>query len=113
MAGVYRPQHPERTIFYQVLFHYFDRFLAEYGGSFESDYGLLCLIVSEVVECYLDCRKRRCGFAPDPLSGLPCGTPPDVFLLHPGAAKRTQPNFQRFCLLCGLKGPFLLVSGSS
>ena len=30
MAGVYRPRHPERSVLYRVLFHYFDRFLAEY-----------------------------------------------------------------------------------
>ena len=30
MAGIYRSRHPERTVLYRVLFHYFDRFLAEY-----------------------------------------------------------------------------------
>jgi hypothetical protein len=38
--GVYRPRHPERTVLYRVLFHYFDRFLAEYEGRFEKEYGL-------------------------------------------------------------------------
>jgi hypothetical protein len=37
MAGVYRPRHPERTVLYRVLFHYFDRFLAEYKGRFEKE----------------------------------------------------------------------------
>ena len=37
MAGVYRPRHLERTVLYRVLFHYFDRFLAEYEGRFEKD----------------------------------------------------------------------------
>jgi len=41
MAGVYRPRHPERTVLYRVLFHYFDRFLAEYEGRFEKEYGFL------------------------------------------------------------------------
>jgi len=39
MAGVYRPRHPERTVLYRVLFHYFDRFLAEYEGLFQKEYG--------------------------------------------------------------------------
>ena len=40
MAGVYRPRHPERTVLYRVLFHYFERFLAEYESRFEREYGL-------------------------------------------------------------------------
>ena len=40
MAGVYRPRHPERTVFYRVLFHYFDRFLTEYESRFEREYRL-------------------------------------------------------------------------
>ena len=30
MARIYRPRHPERSILYRVLFHYFDRFLTEH-----------------------------------------------------------------------------------
>ena len=63
MAGVYRPRHPERTVLYRVLFHYFDRFLAEYEGRFEKEYGFLRPIIKEVVERYLDCGNPRCGFA--------------------------------------------------
>jgi len=37
MAGVYRPRHPERTVLYRVLFHYFERFLAEYESRFENE----------------------------------------------------------------------------
>jgi hypothetical protein len=33
MAGVYRPRHPERTVLYRLLFHYFERFLAEKEGQ--------------------------------------------------------------------------------
>jgi hypothetical protein len=39
MAGVYRPRHPERTVLYRVLFHHFDRFVAEYEGRSDKDYG--------------------------------------------------------------------------
>jgi ribosomal protein S27E len=63
MAGIYRPRHPERTALYRVLFHYFDRFLAEYEQRFEKEYGFLRPIIQEVVERYLDCGNPRCGFA--------------------------------------------------
>jgi len=63
MEGVYRPRHPERTVLYGVLFHYFDRFLAEYERRFEKEYGFFRPIVKEVVERYLDCGNPRCGFA--------------------------------------------------
>ena len=43
---------PERTVLYRVLFHYFDRFLAEYESRFEREYGFLRPIVKEVVERY-------------------------------------------------------------
>ena len=39
MAGVYRPQHPERTVLYRLLSHHFDRFLTEYESRFEREYG--------------------------------------------------------------------------
>lgn len=63
MAAVYRPRHPERTVLYRVLFHYFDRFLAEYEGRFEKEYGFFRPIIKDVVERYLDCGNPRCGFA--------------------------------------------------
>ena len=63
MAGVYRPRHPERTVLYRVLFHYFDRFLTEYEHRFEKEYGFLRPIIKEVVERYLDCGNPHCGFA--------------------------------------------------
>ncbi len=63
MPGVYRPRHPERTVLYRVLFHYFDRFLTEYEQFFEKEYGFLRPVIKEVVERYLDCGNPRCGFA--------------------------------------------------
>jgi hypothetical protein len=50
MAGVYCPRHPDRTVLYLVLFHHFDRFLAEYEGCLEKEYGFFRPIVKEVVE---------------------------------------------------------------
>ena len=46
-----------------MLFHYFDRFLAEYESRFEKEYGFLRPIIKEVAERYLDCGNPRCGFA--------------------------------------------------
>ncbi|MBM3295663.1 MAG: hypothetical protein FJY82_14250 [Candidatus Aminicenantes bacterium] len=63
MAGVYRPRHPERTALYRVMFPHFERFLAEYEGRFEREYGYFRPVVKEVVERYLDCGNPRCGFA--------------------------------------------------
>ncbi len=62
MAGVYRPRHPERIVLYQVLFHYFDKFLLEYEDRFEKEYGFFRPVIKEVVECYLDCGNPKCGF---------------------------------------------------
>ena len=98
MAGMYRPRHPERTVHYRVLFHHFERFVAEYEGRFEREYGYFRPIVKEVVEKYLDCGNPRCGFAlmnrsrfmrtakrcPHPVSGLRCGAVRYVLLPHQG-----------------------------
>jgi hypothetical protein len=39
MAVIYRPRHLERTVLYRVLFHYFDRFVAEYETRSYREYG--------------------------------------------------------------------------
>jgi hypothetical protein len=44
------------------VFHYFDRFLAEYERRLDKEYGVLRPIIKEVVERYLDCGIPRCGF---------------------------------------------------
>jgi hypothetical protein len=93
MTGVYRPRHPEWTVLYRVLSHYFSSILAEYESRFEREYGYFRPVVKEVVERYLDCGNPRCGFAlapkrrvgqtkrhQNPLSRLPGGIPADVFL---------------------------------
>ena len=63
MSRVYRPRHPERTVFYSVLFHYFELFLLEYENRFERHLGHLRPIIQEVVDKYLDCGNPKCGFA--------------------------------------------------
>jgi hypothetical protein len=50
VPGIYRPRHPERTVLYRVLFHHFERFVAEYESRFERDYGYFRPIVKDVVE---------------------------------------------------------------
>jgi len=63
MSRVYSQRHPERTVFYRVLFHHIESFLKAYGSRFEREYGYLLLIVEEVVDKYLDCGNPKCGFA--------------------------------------------------
>ena len=62
MTGIYHPRHPQKTVLYRVLFHHFERFVAEYE-RFEKAYGYFRPIVKDVVEKYLDCGNPRCGFA--------------------------------------------------
>ena len=42
-------------MFYRVLFHYFDEFVAEYENRFEREYGYFRPVIQEVVKKYLDC----------------------------------------------------------
>jgi uncharacterized protein (TIGR04255 family) len=79
MAGVYRPRHPERTVLYRVLFHYFDRFLAEYEGRFEKECGFFRPIIKEVVERYLDCGSPRCGLPASAVPTVRCGFTSSAF----------------------------------
>jgi hypothetical protein len=63
VAGIYRQRHPERTVFYRILFHYFEKFLLEYESRFEREYGFLRPVIKDVVEKYLECGNPMCGFA--------------------------------------------------
>ncbi|NOR14273.1 MAG: IS91 family transposase [Candidatus Aminicenantes bacterium] len=63
MAGIYCQRHPERTVLYRVLFHYFERFLGEYEQRFEKEYGYFRPIIQDVVSKYLDCGNPKNGFA--------------------------------------------------
>jgi hypothetical protein len=63
MARIYRQQHPERTVLYRVLFHYFERFVREYEYRFEKENGYFRPIVQEAVDKYLDCGYPKNGFA--------------------------------------------------
>jgi len=63
VPGIYRPRHPERTVLYRVLFHHFDRFLAEYQSRFEREYGYFRPIIKEVVERCVTPSALRSGGA--------------------------------------------------
>ena len=63
MGRIYCQRHPERTVLYRVMFHYFEQFLHEYENQFERLHGYLRPIVKEVVDKYLDCGNPKCGFA--------------------------------------------------
>lgn len=58
MAGVYHPRHPERTVLYRVLFHNFERFLTEYEGRFEKEYGFLRPLLA-LERLSLDEKERK------------------------------------------------------
>jgi hypothetical protein len=45
---VYRQRHPERTPFYSVLFHHFDRFVGQYDLRFEKHYGAWRPVIARV-----------------------------------------------------------------
>ena len=60
---LYRPRRPERSPFYAVLHHYFDRFTREYEHRFERTFGPLRGIVPKTVERFLDCGLPESGFA--------------------------------------------------
>jgi len=60
---VYRPRRPERSPFYSVLFHYFERFAAEYEFRFEKHFGRWRSIVRSTVEKFIDCGVLKNGFA--------------------------------------------------
>jgi len=50
-------RHPERTVLYRVLFHYFERFLIEYKNRFEREYGYFRPIIKEVTEGHHEAWK--------------------------------------------------------
>jgi len=63
MSRIYYQRHPERTVLYRVLFHYFELFLLEYEKRLEKHYGYLRSIIQEVAEKYLECGIPKNGFA--------------------------------------------------
>ena len=61
--SVYRPRHPERTVFYQVLDSHLGRYLGVYEERFEPRYGPLRRVVPRTAEAFLECGRLKNGFA--------------------------------------------------
>ena len=61
--GVYRPRHPETTVFYQVFEQHFDSYVAAYEERFEPRSGPPRRVVSDSVEQFLACGRLQGGFA--------------------------------------------------
>ncbi len=62
-APVYRPRHPERTVFYRLFEQHFERFVREYDERYEPREGPLRRVVPAAVEAYLGCGRPEGGFA--------------------------------------------------
>jgi len=56
VPGIYRSRHPERTVLYRVLFHHFERFVAEYE-RFEKAYGYFRPIIKDVTAGHHEARR--------------------------------------------------------
>jgi len=60
---VYRPHHPEFSVFYQVFGNHFDNYVRAYEERFEPNSGPLRRVVLESVEEFLSCGRLQGGFA--------------------------------------------------
>ncbi len=61
--AVYRPRHPEATVFYQVFEPQFDNYVAAYEERFEPRSGPLRRVVRDSVGQFLACGRLQGGFA--------------------------------------------------
>ena len=62
-APLYRPRHPEATVFYQTLERHFDEYVWAYDERFESSSGPLRPELHKTVEAFLSCGRPEGGFA--------------------------------------------------
>jgi hypothetical protein len=92
--GVYRPRHPENTLFYRCLEDHWEEFQRGYEVLFERVYGPLRAAVTRAVEGFLKCGILPYGFARLKCDG--CGR--NRFLAY---SCRTR----QFCPSCAAKGP--------
>ena len=60
---LYRPRHPERTAFYQLLEQHFDAYVRVHDERFEPQWGPLRPVVRPTVEAFLDCGRLHGGEA--------------------------------------------------
>ena len=56
---VYRPHHPEFSVFYQVFGNHFDNYVRAYEERFEPNSGPLRRVVLESVEEFLSCGRLQ------------------------------------------------------
>ena len=61
--AVYRPRHPERSAFYQILEQHFEAYVYAYEERFEPSSGPLRSVVRRAVEAFLGCGSPQGGFA--------------------------------------------------
>lgn len=59
--AVYRPRHPEATVFYQTFEHHFDSYVRAYEERFEPRSGPLRRVLAESVEQFLACGRLQGG----------------------------------------------------
>jgi hypothetical protein len=59
--AVYRPRHPERTVFHQTFEQHFDSYVRLYEERFEPRSGPLRRVVPETVEQFLACGRLPGG----------------------------------------------------
>src|SRR5436309_11407507 len=59
--AVYRPRHPEETVFYQTFEQHFDKYVAAYEQRFEPRSGPLRHVVPEAVVQFLACGRLQGG----------------------------------------------------
>jgi len=62
-SAIYRPRHPERSVFYKLLERHFDRYVYAYEDRFEPRAGPLRAVVRRAVEAFLACGRPEGGFA--------------------------------------------------
>lgn len=92
VVGVYRPRHPERTTFYQLVDQFFPRYVEVYDERFEPRCGSLRPVVPRTVAAFLDCGCLKNGFA-----RLRCGSCGGEHLLAFSCSTRN------FCPSCQAK----------
>ena len=58
---IYRPRHPEKSVFYKLLERHFDRYVYAYEERFEQRSGPLRSVVRPAVEAFLSCGRPDGG----------------------------------------------------
>lgn len=62
-AALYRPRKPTESPLWRLLHDHFPRFVLEYEKRFQRQYGFFRLVISDVVQKFLECGNLQQGFA--------------------------------------------------